>query len=129
MVIIPFFFFLENAEFDFRTQTVMSECIEAAVRELLVIEKAKNTKLILGILRDGSKELIYALSEIFFNISEISLSKDATNRLKRKFRSVRIISSKYTSIKQKRLHLSKLAKDDLLRTVIAAVLKRIYYVR
>ena len=107
----------------------MSECIEAAVRELLVIEKAKNTKLIFGILRNGSKELIYALSEIFFNILEVSLSKDAKDRLKRRIRSVRIISSKYTSVKQKRLHLSKLAKDDLLRAVVEAVLKRIYYVR
>ena len=107
----------------------MSECIEAAVRELLVIEKAKNTKLIFGILRNGSKELIYAFGEIFFNISEILLSKDVSNRLKRKIRSVRIISTKHTSIKQKHLHLLKLVKDDLLRVVVEAVLKRIYYVR
>ena len=122
-------FISESIEFDFRTQTAMSECIEAAVRELLVIEKAKNTKLIFGILRNGSKELIFAFGEIFFNILEILLSKDVSNRLKRKIRSVRIISAKHTSVKQKCLHLLKLVKDDLLRTVVEAVLKCIYYVR
>lgn len=104
----------------------MSHCIERSIHFLHVLADVSPKTARIIILKEGNKDLICALTEIFHNILDSSITLSETGRfaIRKKYRIIKKLAQKSKNFRQKHQLMVKYA-PEFLNITLPAVLNKL----